>query len=177
MKNIETEIRSFISEAQYDSLQKFFHQNAEFLREDNQETFYFDGPLDLRIQRNDFFSKVWMKKGQIHDDSREEVEIKFDKEDFEKLEKLFLSLGYNAEIKWFRKRLEFSWNDIGVCLDYTKGYGYIIELEKMTSAENKEKEYERLKQKMKELNIDITSKDEFDQKFKYYKENWRTLIN
>ncbi|MDD2388098.1 MAG: hypothetical protein PHP52_15095 [Bacteroidales bacterium] len=40
-----------------------------------------------------------MKKGKIHDDSREEIEIKFDKNDFEKLETLFLSLGYNIEIK------------------------------------------------------------------------------
>ena len=116
-----------------------------------------------------------MKKGKIHDDHREEIEIKFDKDEFEKLEKLFLSLGFNVQIKWFRKRFEFQWKDITVCLDFTKGYGYIIELEKMTSESNKEKEYENLKQKLKSLNVNITSKEEFNKKFLEYKENWRSL--
>jgi predicted adenylyl cyclase CyaB len=116
-----------------------------------------------------------MKKGEIHDNHREELEIKFGKEEFEKLEKLFLSLGFNVQIKWFRKRFEFQWQDISVCLDFTKGYGYIIELEKMASEEDKEKEYENLKQKLESLNIHLTPKEEFDKKFLYYKENWKTL--
>ena len=60
-------------------------------------------------------------------------------------------------------------------LDFTKGYGYIIELEKMSSEDNKEKEYENLRQKLKSLGIEITSKEEFDKKFLYYKENWKIL--
>jgi predicted adenylyl cyclase CyaB len=175
MNNIETEIRSFISKEQYEKLLNFFKQNAKLLKEDYQETFYFDCEQDLRIQKNDFYSKIWMKKGKIHDEHREELEIKFDKDEFEKLEKLFLSLGMNVQIKWFRKRFEFQWEDITVCLDYTKGYGYIIELEKMTTEEEKEKEYENLKIKLEELNVKITSKEEFNKQFTYYKENWKTL--
>jgi len=175
MNNIEAEVRSFVSKEQYKKLLSFFKQNAKLLKEDYQETFYFDCESDLRIQRNNFFSKIWMKKGKIHDDHREEIEIKFDKDEFEKLEKLFLSLGFNVQIKWFRKRFEFQWKDITVCLDFTKGYGYIIELEKMTSESNKEKEYENLKQKLKSLNVNITSKEEFNKKFLEYKENWRSL--
>lgn len=174
--NIEVEIRSFISKDQYEKLLDYFKQNAKLLKEDYQETFYFDCDEDLRIQKNDFFSKIWMKKGKIHDDHREEIEIKFDKDEFEKLEKLFLSLGFNVQIKWFRKRFEFQWEDISVCLDFTKGYGYIIELEKMAADENKEREYEKLKQKLLSLNIKITPKDEFDKKFIDYKENWKSLI-
>lgn len=175
MNNIEVEVRSFISKEQYEKLLDFFKQNTSSLKEDYQETFYFDCDQDLRIQKNNFFSKIWMKKGKIHDDHREEIEIKFDKDEFEKLEKLFLSLGLNVQIKWFRKRFEFQWEDITVCLDFTKGYGYIIELERMASEENKEKEHENLKQKLKSLNVEITSKEEFDKKFLYYKENWRSL--
>lgn len=176
MNNIETEIRSFVSKEQYEKLLDFFKQNAKLIKEDYQETFYFDCEADLRIQRNNFFSKIWMKKGNIHDDYREELEIKFDKDEFEKLEKLFLSLGFNVQIKWFRKRFEFQWENITVCLDFTKGYGYIIELEKMTSESNKEKEYENLKQRLKSLNVNITSKEEFKKKFLEYKENWRSLV-
>jgi len=174
--NIEAEIRSFISKEQYGTLLEFFKQNAQLKKEDYQETYYFDCDEDLRIQRNEYFSKIWMKKGKIHDDHREEIEIKFDKSEFENLEKLFLSLGYTIEIKWFRKRFEFDWEGITACLDFTKGYGYIIELEKMCSEDMKEKEFELLKQKLKSLNVELTPKEEFSKKFQYYKENWKSLV-
>ncbi len=175
-ENIEVEIRSFISIEQYVKLLNFFKTNAEFVKEDFQETHYFDSEQDLRIQKNNFGSKIWMKKGKIHDDAREEIEIKTKNEDFENLRKLFDNLGYGVNIKWLRERKQFSWNGIKVCLDYTKGYGYIIELEKIGSEENKEKILEELKQKMNELNIPLTSKEEFNEKYNFYKENWRDLI-
>ena len=117
-----------------------------------------------------------MKKGQLHDDAREEIEIKTNKEDFEKAKEIFNSIGLNTEIKWLRDRKQFNWNEIKVCLDYTKGYGYIIELEQMSSEENKEKTLEELKQKLNELNIPLTSKEIFKEKYDSYKENWRDLI-
>ena len=174
--NIETEIRSFISKEKFEELLDFFKQNAELEKEDYQETIYFDSQEDLRIQKNNFYSKIWMKKGKIHDDHREEIEIKFDKDEFEKLEKLFTNLGYKVEIKWFRKRFQFKWDNITVCLDFTKGYGYIIELEKMCSEDTKQKEFELLKQKLESLNVNITPKEEFNKKFEYYKENWESLV-
>ena len=175
MKNIEVEIRSFISKEEYERLLKFFKEKARLIKEDYQESFYFDCDQDLRIQKNDFYSKIWMKKGSLHDKHREEIEVKFDKKDFGELEKLFISLGFNIDIKWFRKRFEFEWEDIVVCLDFTKGYGYIIELEKMSSVENQEKEFKNLKQKLESLNVKITPKEEFQKKFEDYKKNWRIL--
>jgi predicted adenylyl cyclase CyaB len=173
---IEVEVRSFIDKEKYNELIEFFKKNAQFLKEDYQETFYFDSEQDLRIQKNNFFAKIWMKKGKIHDDYREEIEIKFDKKDFSELEKLFLSLGYKVNIKWFRNRHEFDWSGIKVCLDYTKGYGYIIELEKMTTEEKKQEEFDFLKKKLESLKVNITSKEEFDKHFKNYKENWKQLV-
>lgn len=174
--DIETEVRSFISKDKYEELLDFFKKNANLIKEDFQETFYFDCDEDLRIQKNNFGSKIWMKKGKIHDDHREEIEIKFPKENFQKLEELFLALGYNVDIKWFRKRFQFDWNKIKVCLDYTKGYGYIIELEQMTSEENKCDVHRKLVSKLKELNVEISSKEEFNQKYQHYKENWKKLV-
>ncbi|HIJ98247.1 MAG TPA: hypothetical protein VJH68_04215 [Candidatus Nanoarchaeia archaeon] len=82
---------------------------------------------------------------------------------------------FSVQIKWFRKRVQFQWGEINVCLDFTKGYGYIIELEKMTSEANKEQEYEHLKQRLKSLKVEITPKEEFDRKYIEYKENWKHL--
>lgn len=177
MQNIEVELRSFISKEKYENLIKFFQDKAKFLKEDYQETYYFDAPVDLRIQKNNFFSKIWMKKGKIHDDAREEIEVKFAKEDFEKLERLFLAVGLNVQIKWFRNRHEFEWNDFSICVDYTKGYGYILEIEKLCSEDKKEETIELVNNKFKELNIPLTPKEEFDNKYIYYKENWKSLIN
>jgi predicted adenylyl cyclase CyaB len=175
MANIEVEVRSFIQKEKYRELLDYFKIQGKFVKEDCQETFYFDSKSDLRIQKNNFFSKIWLKKGKIHDECREELEIKFPKEDFEKLEKLFLSLGFNVKIKWFRTRHEFEWAGIKVCIDYTKGYGYIIELERMVSEDEKENALKELKKKMSELDIPITPREEFERKFKYYEENWREL--
>ncbi len=174
--NTEVEVRSFITKEDFERFFVFFKENAKFLKEDYQETFYFNTKEDLRIQKNNFFSKIWMKKGKIHDKHREEIEIKFDRNDFDKIERLFLSLGLEIEIKWFRNRHEFLWNDITVCLDFTKGYGYIIELEKITNEKEKEKEYKKLLEKLNSLDIKITSQEEFNERFLDYKENWEKII-
>jgi len=174
--NIEVEIRTFITKEEYQNLLEYFKEHAELIKEDYQETFYFDCKEDLRIQKNNFGSKICMKKGKVHDEHREELEIKISQDQFGKLEKLFSALNYNTEIKWFRKRHEFKWNDITVCIDHTRGYGYIIELDKMCNNENKEQEYENLKQKLQSLNLEITPREHFEEKFNHYKNNWRDLV-
>ena len=118
---------------------------------------------------------VW-KSGKVHNHQREEIEIKFDKDDFSKSERLLKLLGFDVGIKWFRERTDFKWNDISISVDFTKGYGYILELEKMSSEQDKEKTEEYLKEILKSLNLELTPREEFEKKFKYYKENWRILI-
>lgn len=176
MKNIEVELKSFIDEERYHQLINFFDQKAKFVKEDNQITHYFTWPHDLRIQKNNFFSKLWMKKWTLHDEDREELEIKFDKEDFTKLQALFLNLWYETEITWIRKRLQFNRDGIEVSLDYTQWYGYIIKLGILSTSKNKHNNLQILHDKFAELAIDITPKEEFVQKYEWYKINRRTLI-
>lgn len=173
---IEAEIRSFISPKKYKELIIFFKEKGIHKGEHKQETTYFDSKEDLRIQKTDSYSKIWLKHGNMHDDAREEIEIKIKKEDFEKAHNLFLSIGLKTQIKWLRIRNTFLWKDIKVTLDYTKGYGHIIELEKMTNIINKEKTINYLKSEFTKLNIQITPKEVFDEKFEYYKKNWKKLI-
>jgi len=176
LDKIEVEIRSFITEAQYYKLLEFFKQNAEFVKEDFQETHYFNCKQDLRIQKNNSGAKIWLKKGRMHEDAREEIEIKTNHEDFEKAKKIFNSIGLETEIKWLRDRKQFNWQGVKVCLDYTKGYGYIIELENIGAEEDKDNILMELKQKLNELNIPLTPKEEFNSKYNYYKDNWKNLI-
>ena len=176
MDTIEVEIRSFLTEEQYHELLRYFRENAVLEMEDQQESHYFDCPQDLRIQKNNFYAKIWLKKGKLHDPTREEIEVKVPKEDFPQLQSLFVALQYPVQIKWFRTRHQFVWQDITVTVDYTKGYGYILELEKMASLKNQEQTLAVLRQKMQELGIPETPKEIFDQKYQYYKENWQKLV-
>ena len=172
---IEAEVRAFITDEQYKRLIDYFDENAELIADDEQETHYLSGEKDLRIQKNKRYAKIWMKSGRIHDDHREELEVRTDKENFKELERLFSELGHTVEIKWFRKRKEYRWGDVTVCLDDTKGYGKIIELEKSVKESEKEKTFEYLKAKLSELNVALTPKEEFNSKYEHYKKNWKSL--
>jgi len=173
--NIEVEIRSFLSKEEFDRLSIFLKKNAKLIDSNSEVTYYYDCLEDLRIQKNNSYSKAWLKKGNLHDDYREEIEIINKKEDFEKLNSLFEALGYKIEIKWFRDRKTYEWENIKVMMDYTKGYGYIIELEIMSDDKNKDSALELLKQKLSTLNIQLTKKEEFAKQYEYYKNNWKTL--
>jgi predicted adenylyl cyclase CyaB len=174
---IEVELRSFLSEEQYKELLDFFKKDAKEIKEDFQETYYFDSEQDLRIQKNNAGSKIWLKKGNIHDDFREEIEIRLKQDDFSKIKEIFFELGFGVDIKWLRKRNQFEWRGIKVCLDFTKGYGYIIELEKLCSEDEKEEALQELKERFQEINIVLTPKEEFNKRFEEYKQNWRQLIS
>jgi uncharacterized protein YjbK len=77
----EVEVRSFISNEEYERLLGVMERGAEFLGEDEQTTYYLSGEQDLRIQKGSSHAKVWMKSGKIHDRYRQEVEVKFKRED------------------------------------------------------------------------------------------------
>lgn len=174
---IEVEVRSFVSEDKFNKLRAFFEKNAEFLGEDEQETVYFNCKGDVRLQRSNSYSKIWMKEGRMHDEAREETEVKLDREDFEKAIKVFAAMGFEVTVKWLRKRRSYVWGNIAVTLDDNKGYGLILELEKLSSDEEKEAARNHLNERMRELGVEITPRDVFEEKFDHYTKNWRDLLN
>jgi adenylate cyclase class 2 len=176
MKRIEVEIRTFISPSQYQNLIKKLKKIAKFKGEINEETVYC-GSERLRIRKNDKASYLILKSGKIHQDFRGEIEIKFKKEDFEKMKEILERIGFPVVAIWKRKRLVFDWKGIKIFLDDTKGYGKILELEKITCEKNKERAFLDLKSKLLSLGIKkITPKEVFDKKFKDYLKNWKKLI-
>lgn len=175
-KNIEVELRSFMSKVQYAKLLVYFRRVADYLGRDEQVTYYFSGPRDLRIQKNLKGAKIWLKDGKLHDVHREETEVWVGRDDFEKLEQIFTALGFAVTIKWFRTRHEFNWRGVRVSLDCTRGYGYIIELEKMTVPEKRKEAAELLTKRFDELGIPVSPREEFEKQFAYYKKHWRELI-
>jgi len=176
MPVIECELRSFLSEERFDVLRERLTLEGECLGTDEQVTYYFEGPRDLRIQKNGSYAKVWLKKGEMHDDAREEIEIRTAKENFEALYELFLTLGYAVSIEWYRTRHTFKWHGIDVMLDHTRGYGHIIELEKCCDPERKTETLEELHRLLGELGVMQTPVEEFRKRFDDYRQHWRTRI-
>jgi len=177
MKNIEIEVRSFITKKEYEKLQRILKKEAKFIDSIEEETVYFEAKnKDLRLRKNEKEAFLILKEGKIHDDSREEIEVRIKRDDFSKIEKIFKRLGYRDKIRWFRKRMVFESGGIKILLDDTKGYGLILELEKIGTAKEKEKIHKYLEQKIKSLGIKITSRKVFEKKFKYYKNNWRKIL-
>jgi predicted adenylyl cyclase CyaB len=171
-KNIEVEARSFVSDAQYNNILSVLKKTATFVNEISEENVYLSGDNDLRLRRSDDNASIILKEGRIHDDYRKEHEVRFEASDFRSMENLLRLLGYNVEIRWFRKRIEYKQNDLKI----TKGYGKIVEIEKMVSPGEEKSAYQELENKLKSFNIKITPKEEFNKAFEYYKENWKSLI-
>lgn len=176
MKRFEVEVRIFISNFQYRNFEKKLKKLAKFKKEIEEETVYC-GDEHLRIRRDDKSAYLILKGGKIHQNFRKEIEIKFKKEDFEKMKELLERIGFPIKAVWLRKRMIFDWKGIKAFLDDTKGYGKILELEKIGNEKNKEKIFLELKSKLLTLGIKkITPKKVFDKKFKNYLKNWKKLI-
>lgn len=185
-KKFEVEVRSLISENDYNRIKSYLDAEAKLLWSGNQETYYFGSNYDLRLQKSDRNSKLWLKKGAMHANPREEIEILFHKKYFDDMYTIFDLLNYRIIAKWFRKRIEYKWQGIKVCLDDTKNYGFIVELEKIT-VKKSEKEQEKikslLKQKLKLLkhtveapSINLDSQKELNELYNDYMEKQRNAL-
>ncbi|MFH1668641.1 MAG: CYTH domain-containing protein [Candidatus Woesearchaeota archaeon] len=173
--NIEVEVRSFLTDDQYDRLLGFFRTSSSDVVEDDQITYYFEAPIDIRIQQNNSGSKIWMKKGKMHDNAREELEVNFGRDEFPMLEQMFAMMGYPVKVKWHRKRHKFRWKGFDVCIDDNKGYGKIIEIERKTTAQGKDWALLEIRDAFNKIDILVTPKEEFDRKYMDYVQNWREL--
>lgn len=176
MENIEVETRIFISDDEYDAIKDALDNDSKFVGKLEETTIYFSGAKDLRMRKDQEDAFIIMKEGKMHDECRQELEVRISREDFDDMVGIFQALGYAVEIKWFRKRLAYENEGIRILLDDTKGYGKILELEKLAEKGQEKKAYAQLEQMMKRIGFDRTTpKDEFDQRFEYYKKNWKEL--
>jgi predicted adenylyl cyclase CyaB len=169
---IEVEVRSFISAKKYRELDEFFMNQGVFLGEDIQETIYFSAPVDLRVQKNKTGTKVWVKQGAMHDESREELEIWCQMQDYSTLLTLFEWLGFRRVVGWWRKRKSFQWQGVLVALDYTKKYGHILELEKSVTR-HQDLALAKIQSLFNDLKISPTPKKEFEKRYKDYIREWQ----
>jgi len=175
MAKVEVELRCFISDGKYDQLLNFFKREGKLVRKDNQVTYYFNEEGSIRTQKDGQSAKLWIKVGKLHGVVHEEIEVNFERKNFDKLERAMAILGHVPKIKWFRLRYTFRWKGISVMLDRTRGYGNIIELEIICDKKDKSKALKLLNKRLAELRVRKTTIDRFNSKYAYYVKNWRVL--
>jgi adenylate cyclase class IV len=173
---IEVEYRAFIDDKTYHSLEKIFKTKYKYLGEEKQITYYLNTETDTRIQLSNEKSKLWQKSGQIHDISREEINIYLDKDEGIKMIKIFENLGYNIEVTWYRLRKSFHVSDnFRIELDKTIGYGKIIEVEILCNESEVEASKKKIVDFFKKLGVHNQNKDVFNEAYKLYLQKWKSL--
>ncbi len=160
-------------------LEKFLSDNdAKMVSEGTQDNWYYVAPgkNDLRIRRTDKEAYLVLKKGWMHDDDRDEIEIKVARADFLRLDEVFCSLGYKYDTKWYRKRTEYKYKNFSITIDFNAGYGWIAEIERTVQPGNEEMAKKEILSLAKEIGLKPATKELFNKMYEYYKKNWSHYI-
>ncbi len=171
---LDVQLRAFLDKDKYRELIEKYNS---VLHTEKQISYFYNLEEDFRFMKTKTYSEICIKEGNIHDDIKEEKTVKIDSKYNDNMTYILDKLGYVPEVKWYRTRstakLDF---DINICLDYTVGYGYIIEVSKKIDDSKKfDLTKIELGNFLESLDIDITSKDKFNEKYNEYILNWRTL--
>ena len=171
---MEVELRAFIDANQYgDLLQRLRREGVE-TEHTRQITHYLETEVDTRIQFSTTGGRVWQKLGRMHDTARKELEVITSTADAKVLLQIFLNLGYDIKVTWYRERRTFRVSELQVMLDDTVGYGQIIEVEVLSEESAVEANRQRLRDYLTVLGIEPTCREIFDNAYSEYLRSWRS---
>lgn len=170
---IEVELRSFITKEKYVELLKKYNAKSE-----KQITYYFNSKQDFRMMKTRDYTQLWLKTGKMHEESRLEKVVRIDNKYRNDLESMLELLDYEVDIKWFRTRSKIKLDEnVELCIDYTIGYGYILEIEKQVADDTEVDEAKKILEKdFSDLGIIVSKKEDFDNKYKDYVKNWKEYV-
>ena len=103
-----------------------------------------------------------------------EYEITFPNLTLDQLDQILLDSDFQYQAKWSRKREEYKYKDMTVCIDKNAGYGYLAEFEKVVTEPSMfEQVKQELRDEMSRLGVEELSQDRLERMFEYYNNNWR----
>lgn len=175
----EIEYKFILTNVHKNTLEKFLQQNkATLVSHGTQDNWYYVAPgkNDLRIRRTNKEAYLVLKKGWMHDDDRDEIEIKVARADFMRLDEVFRSLGYEYDTKWYRKRTEYKYKNFAITIDFNAGYGWVAEIERTVQPGHEDIAKKEILALAAEIGITPASKTLFDKMYQYYKKNWSHYI-
>lgn len=165
----EVEKRTFISKEKYEELARFFKEKADHYNSKKQIITQYRTDTDFRIveEKNGIFFRLYAN----HLD-REKLIITLDKKERDSIMKMFRALGMTIDVKWYRRRIEFSYQDYQVTLDKTFRYGFVISVSKLVQEEDIAEEMRQLDSLFEQFRIPMTSPEQFNSQYHYYNLNW-----
>ena len=172
-KNIEVEVRSLITPMEYRRLKAFLKRHGKPLGSHRDQNTYFDRDGKLRIAVEPYGAFLKYKGGKIHAQAREEILVPISRKDITKLERLLQHLGFRVVVRWSRQREKFLWRGATITLDQTRGYGRMIDIEKMATPRTTGKTHQKLRGLAAELGLRPTPSRELSRRYRWYLRNWR----
>ena len=105
--------------------------------------------------------------------ARMEFEHEMDAMTLDELDNLLLGADFDYQAKWSRERDEHSIDNIAVTIDKNAGYGYLAEFEIVENDPSlADSSKERLRNFMRDLDVEELPQDRLERMFKFYNENW-----
>lgn len=172
----EIEVKFVLGDKEKATLQEFLDSTGITPHKvETQDNFYYKAQdnLDLRIRRTDSEAFLILKKGWMHDENREEIEVRVAREDFEKLDTILTNLGYEYDTKWHRERTEYRYEAFTIVVDFNAGYGWVAEIEKVVGEGEEDAAKKDILDLAEKIGLEPTPPEVFDNMYKYYKENWQ----
>ena len=166
-KKTEVEVIGPLSKNKFEELKEIFSQKATFLGVNHKLTLmYFrdkipkdieeikNEKVDLRLRIINKHPETVLKYGLFTGShSREEISIKFDKQDFHKYIKFLCYLGWDKCVLYATKNYIYKYKGVEFSLVYINDYGYNFEAEIVTSKENEKEARKKIFAILKELEI------------------------
>lgn len=168
--DIETEIKIKILKEEFQKIEIFMKNNAQFLKNSNQMDTYYQPTHRKFLNDGEEMINEWLRIG-IRGNKKilnyknwynnmycDEYEVEIDNE--ENLDKIFKILGLEKIAVVHKVRSTYFYlNKYEIALDYVKNLGYFIEIEVKNYDEELVKEYDKLLKLAKDLNLNLNHID------------------
>ncbi len=145
-----------------------------------QETLKVSHNHSLRTRDADGFVSMVVKADRekradsMHGNMRYEWEAVIPDMTIDVLDGHILASGFSYLSKWSRRRKEYQYKDMTVCIDKNAGYGYLAEFEKVVHNEiDADAAKEVVKKELQDLNLEELSQDRLGRMFAHYNNHWK----
>lgn len=171
-KDIEVEIRGFLSKDDYERVSKILIQNGKKTAEKRRTLIDYstflpggirDRKKDIRIRETNGVPEIVVKIGAWGDDeSRKEFSFMGQEGQFETLIEIFGHLGYEKGIRAIRNTQAFDYREVEIALVEVPGHSYYFEAEKMVEeVDSVELAKKEILEVIAELGLSKMSQEEF----------------
>ena len=169
------EKRTFINQLKYKELKSYFEENSKEKKDFNQIIYKYKSDVDFRFVFDHELAFLRLR-GSFY--ASDDLVVPVALKDVKTMKLLLKSLGMHIDIKWFRHRAIYQYQNYTVTLDETYHYGYVVSIAKeISNIKEQPTAYEELEQVFRQLQIPITTKEQFNDRYKFYKISWVDVAN